>query len=446
MISPQVRSDLKGAMEVGNYLVQAVLGTGSHNRVYLAQHKILKRQVALKEYALTDDEQKVMKVEIELMRKCRHIHVVELFEIIETDRAAYLAIELGDRGTLGEKVRREVISEHDCKVIFRQIVSGLAYLHSRNIAHRDLKPDNILLTRTGDCLITDFGMSRTINDPGRYTACGTPAFTAPEVVKRETYSLAADIWSLGIILYFMLTKDLPFVDESVMLTLQKIVENPVEFPPSVSPTAVELIEGMLQKDPEKRITLNEIIESDWLKEIPFNERNTDFESDLSLKNDVLYRLSLVGVDSDEIDRALYEQDPFSEKCAMYHIIYCETVKFGGGATLGAAGMIKTSQSVFVRRRKNQTVGSTGQGFLRQAMIQQPRLMKKGPVPGQIPGYGSVLHMRRRSQPFCPTGNNLMSEELKPVSCAKEEYYRQKRAPIPTPGAGVAASPSMPIHL
>ena len=191
--------------------------------------------------------------------------------------------------------KRSKISEPTAKVIFKQIIKALQYIHKKKIVHRDIKLDNILIDLTNTIKICDFGVSR-ILQPGdiMYEHCGTPAYIAPEIFRDEGYEgYSCDVWSAGVTLYYMLAGIQPFKGgkiEEMKKTILKGIYDPVE---DISPEASDLIEKMLRLDPNKRITVEEILKHPWLKKVDIKNRQnlnifTNAEKGLLAKYDVNY--------------------------------------------------------------------------------------------------------------------------------------------------------------
>jgi serine/threonine protein kinase len=157
-------------------------------------------------------KRKVMQ-EFNILQRTRHRNIVRLYESFETEEHIVFVMEVCGAGDLLTYVRkRRKLKEEVAKHLFRQIVDGLRYCHSRGILHRDIKLDNILLTSEGDIKICDFGVSKLVK-PGQILKeqCGTPAYIAPEVFEGNGYEgFASDIWSAGVVLYSMLYGIVPF--------------------------------------------------------------------------------------------------------------------------------------------------------------------------------------------------------------------------------------------
>jgi len=144
-------------------------------------------------------------------------------------------------------------SEDRVRIYGAEIGMALAHLHSLGIVYRDLKPENILLNSDGHIVITDFGLSKEITTEGTTTFCGTPEYLAPEILKGKGHNTSVDWWSLGTLLFEMLTGLPPFYANNVNVMYQKILTAELQFPSYVSPEAKDLLEQLLDRDPDTRL-------------------------------------------------------------------------------------------------------------------------------------------------------------------------------------------------
>ena len=204
------------------------------------------------------------KEEAAILRNFDHPHVIKIFDIIDNQTSVLIVMELLPGGTM-----LSLNNVEDQKMAFAESISALSYVHKQKIAHRDIKPENILLDEKGSVRLCDFGISELVPDPDtphKYLMKGTAAYSAPEVFNSNPYNLfIADIWSMGVTLYQMAFKRLPFVGKNVF-DLQKIIETtkPV-YPDDADPELKDLIQGMLEKDPAKRLTIPQIWQHPWMK-------------------------------------------------------------------------------------------------------------------------------------------------------------------------------------
>lgn len=257
--------------QIGNYKIVEEIGEGSFGKVYLAHHVLLNLPVVLKS-GLIDDPNIVR--EIYYHKQLKHKNIVKLYEVIKTETTLWLVMEYCQGNELYyyiyENRRLEVKKVQN---LFFQIIQAIRYVHLLNLAHRDLKLENILLADKKRTIIklTDFGFVREFNPARRKllsTMCGTTVYMAPEVLKNEKYSgFAADIWSLGVILYTMLHGQMPFDEDDELKTKYKIIHEDPRYHDSVPASAVALTKRLLNKDPTGRPNLNEILNSEFLIDI-----------------------------------------------------------------------------------------------------------------------------------------------------------------------------------
>lgn len=162
-------------------------------------------------------------------------------------------------------------SEERVRLYAAEISSALMHLHSHGIIYRDLKPENILIDKDGHIVITDFGLSKEVpKDDSTHTFCGTPEYLAPEVLKGQGHSYPVDWWSLGTLIYEMLTGLPPFYSKHINIMYQKILSAPLTFPGSMSDSARSLLEGFLTRDPEKRLGGDAVREHPFFKDLDWD--------------------------------------------------------------------------------------------------------------------------------------------------------------------------------
>lgn len=194
--------------------------------------------------------------------------------MIENNDYLYLIMEYCSGGELFQHIvkQRKLQEEEACK-IFCQILSGVEYIHKLGVCHRDLKPENLLLDHNNNIKLVDFGLSNLYKEGEQLkTACGSPCYAAPEMIKGEKYhGLGADIWSSGVILYAMVCGYLPFEDQNTKKLYQKILKADFKLPETLSDQCKDIIEKILNPDPTTRLTIEQIRSHPWfniIKHIP----------------------------------------------------------------------------------------------------------------------------------------------------------------------------------
>ena len=210
--------------------------------------------------------------EIKILQSISHPNVIKLYEVIDTAQAIFMIMEYAAGGELFDYiVSKSRLSEKEAAQFYYQLIVGIEFLHSKKIAHRDLKPENLLLDKSMKVVkIVDFGLSNIYKDERGNsfllkTACGSPCYAAPEMVAGNKYKgYTVDVWSSGITLYAMICGYLPFDEAETALLYQKILKGYYEIPSFLSIKAVQIIKGLLEVDPDKRLTFDQIKEEPWM--------------------------------------------------------------------------------------------------------------------------------------------------------------------------------------
>ena len=261
------------------YDLKEVIGKGKFGVVNLGIHKKTQQQVAVKiinkDSITTIEDKELVRIEIGILKLCHHPNVVRLLDHLENEDYIFIVTEYIEGGTLGQYFKKKNFnfSERQASSIMSQIANGVKYLHKYGIVHRDLKPDNIMITQQNDfgiVKIMDFGLSKIVSTQEKMVdGYGTLSYVAPEVLLRTPYNKEVDIWSMGIILYYMLCGHLPFKGNKEVIIAEKIVNDDLEFDEDEwevrSKKVRELIISCLKKEPEERITIDDFLNHPWFK-------------------------------------------------------------------------------------------------------------------------------------------------------------------------------------
>ncbi|KAK7290395.1 hypothetical protein RIF29_04791 [Crotalaria pallida] len=276
------------------YELGRFLGQGNFAKVYHSRNLKTGQSVAIKvlnkEMVIKVGMTEQIKREIAIMHRLRHPNVVQLHEVMASKTKIYFVMDVVKGGELFDKVSKGKLKEEVARKYFQHLIDAVDYCHSRGVYHRDLKPENLLLDENGDLKVSDFGLSALFEsrkiDGLLHTTCGTPAYVAPEVIKKKGYDGAkADIWSCGVILYVLLAGYLPFNDKNLMQMYRKIIKGDFKCPPWFQADARRLLRRILDPNPKTRITIDKIMESSWFRKgykkieasqiPPFSPRDND---------------------------------------------------------------------------------------------------------------------------------------------------------------------------
>ncbi|KAF7669484.1 hypothetical protein LDENG_00189670 [Lucifuga dentata] len=248
------------------------LGSGAFSEVYMVKERKTGKMFAMKCVKKKQNRDLSLENEIAVLRRIKHKNVVGMEDFYESRTHYYLVMQLVSGGELFDHILdRGVYSEKDASRVIQQVLQAVSYLHQNNIVHRDLKPENILYysqDENSKIMISDFGLSKMINNDIMSTACGTPGYVAPEVLAQKPYSKAVDCWSIGVITYILLCGYPPFYEESESRLFSKIMKAQYEFDSpfwdDISESAKDFIRNMMQKNPDMRYTMEQALRHPWI--------------------------------------------------------------------------------------------------------------------------------------------------------------------------------------
>lgn len=281
ILLPEYSSDNPNNHEniICDFIIKETLGKGSFGVVKSAINTQTGEKVAIKilnETKIPYEEKINSLREIEIMKNLKHPNIIRFYGYINKDKQLYLITEYIKGIELFQYISlKKKIEESEACIYFQQIINGIEYLHKMDIVHRDLKPENILIDRyLKEVKIIDFGLSNKYTDKSALlsTLCGSPLYAAPEVLLEKGYKPGpVDIWSAGVILYFMISGKLPFNGDSDEELYKKIIDAKVKNIQGASKEVNDLIKKILNPNPRKRITISKIKNHPWFN--LFNNNN-----------------------------------------------------------------------------------------------------------------------------------------------------------------------------
>ncbi|KAG8449279.1 hypothetical protein GDO86_016084 [Hymenochirus boettgeri] len=255
---------------IGNYRLLKTIGKGNFAKVKLARHILTGREVAIKIIDKTQlnptSLQKLFR-EVRIMKILNHPNIVKLFEVIETEKTLYLVMEYASGGEVFDYlVAHGRMKEKEARAKFRQIVSAVQYCHQKHIVHRDLKAENLLLDADMNIKIADFGFSNAFTVGNKLdTFCGSPPYAAPELFQGKKYDgPEVDVWSLGVILYTLVSGSLPFDGQNLKELRERVLRGKYRIPFYMSTDCENLLKRFLVLNPSKRGTLEQIMKDRWI--------------------------------------------------------------------------------------------------------------------------------------------------------------------------------------
>ncbi|XP_026222970.1 serine/threonine-protein kinase SIK3 homolog isoform X4 [Anabas testudineus] len=320
---------------VGHYEIERTIGKGNFAVVKLATHIITKAKVAIKivdKTQLDDENLKKIFREVQIMKLLKHPHIIRLYQVMETERMIYLVTEYASGGEIFDHlVAHGRMAEKDARKKFKQIVAAVHFCHCRNIVHRDLKAENLLLDHNLNIKIADFGFSN-IFSRGQLlkTWCGSPPYAAPELFEGKEYDgPKVDIWSLGVVLYVLVCGALPFDGSTLHNLRARVLSGKFRIPFFMSTDCEYLIRHMLVLEPSRRLTMEQICKNKWMRQ---GDPDPDFdrliaeceqvkaERETELINEqVLMAMCEMGLDRERTLQSL-QTDAYDHYSAIYSLL------------------------------------------------------------------------------------------------------------------------------
>ncbi|XP_073792048.1 serine/threonine-protein kinase MARK2 isoform X11 [Danio rerio] len=313
---------------IGCYRLLKTIGKGNFAKVKLAKHILTGKEVAVKiidKTQLNSSSLQKLFREVRIMKLLNHPNIVKLFEVIETEKTLYLVMEYASGGEVFDYlVAHGRMKEKEARAKFRQIVSAVQYCHQKCIVHRDLKAENLLLDADMNIKIADFGFSNEFTLGNKLdTFCGSPPYAAPELFQGKKYDgPEVDVWSLGVILYTLVSGSLPFDGQNLKELRERVLRGKYRIPFYMSTDCENLLKKFLVLNPTKRGSLEQQIMKDrWMnvghedEELkPYIEPQPDYKD--PKRTDIMIRM---GYSLDEIQDSLINQK-YNDVMATYLLL------------------------------------------------------------------------------------------------------------------------------
>jgi len=272
---------------IGNYKIyRKAIGKGSFSKIYRGindNHD----DIAVKIIKKKKINEKLVSREITLLKTVAHINIVKLIDVFVSENKYYLILEYCHNGDLKQFVKNKCLDEADILNFMTQIKNGLEYLHKNNITHRDLKPQNILVTENNILKISDFGFAKFHTENLSQTMCGSPLYMAPEILTYKNYTDLADLWSVGVIMYELFFNKTPVNGKNIYDLVRNIKKyNFSVINNNISKQALILLDGLLKIHPKNRLSWKNFFNHSWFNlKIEMKNKNMKKNDDLIFEID-----------------------------------------------------------------------------------------------------------------------------------------------------------------
>ncbi|XP_057212712.1 MAP/microtubule affinity-regulating kinase 4 isoform X1 [Triplophysa rosa] len=418
---------------IGNYRLLKTIGKGNFAKVKLARHILTGKEVAIKIIDKTQlnptSLQKLFR-EVRIMKTLHHPNIVQLFEVIETEKTLYLVMEYASGGEVFDYlVSHGRMKEIEARAKFRQIVSAVHYCHQKNIVHRDLKAENLLLDADSNIKIADFGFSNEFTLGNKLdTFCGSPPYAAPELFQGKKYDgPEVDIWSLGVILYTLVSGSLPFDGQNLKELRERVLRGKYRVPFYMSTDCEGILRRFLVLNPSKRCTLEQVMKDKWM--------NTGYEGedlkphiepveDYSDANRIEIMVGM-GFTTEEIKDSLLNQK-YNEVTATYLLLGLKTEDAPESRVSGSMTLPRARPSP-ITNGTNKHSSSSSSSSSSHSKTQRS---------------ASTYHRQRRHSDFCGPSMPVMHPKRSPTSGGDREL-RESRMPPRKASCSVMGSRTLP---
>nr|XP_046245895.1 MAP/microtubule affinity-regulating kinase 4 isoform X1 [Scatophagus argus] len=424
---------------IGNYRLLKTIGKGNFAKVKLARHIPTGREVAIKIIDKTQLNptglQKLFR-EVRIMKTLKHPNIVQLFEVIETEKTLYLIMEYASGGEVFDYlVAHGRMKEKEARAKFRQIVSAVHYCHQKNIVHRDLKAENLLLDADSNIKIADFGFSNEFSAGSKLdTFCGSPPYAAPELFQGKKYDgPEVDIWSLGVILYTLVSGSLPFDGQNLKELRERVLRGKYRVPFYMSTDCEGILRRFLVLNPAKRCSLEQIMKDKWLN-VGYDgdelKPHTEPEEDLNDPNRIDVMVGM-GFTREEVRDSLVSQ--------RYNNVTATYLLLGRKNEVGGSDSRSGSSLSLARVRP---------GTITNGTSKHTTSSSSSAAPSSSSGHkaqrsASTYHRQRRHSDFCGPAVPGSHPKRSPSGVGEGAGLKEERLSIRKPSTNTVGSRSIP---
>uniref|UniRef100_A0A8C7CZ58 non-specific serine/threonine protein kinase n=1 Tax=Oncorhynchus kisutch TaxID=8019 RepID=A0A8C7CZ58_ONCKI len=415
---------------IGNYRLLKTIGKGNFAKVKLARHILTGKEVRL---GHGEGGGWGLFREVRIMKGLNHPNIVQLFEVIETDKTLYLIMEYASGGEVFDYlVSHGRMKEIEARAKFRQIVSAVHYCHMKNIVHRDLKAENLLLDANANIKIADFGFSNEFTLGNKLdTFCGSPPYAAPELFQGKKYDgPEVDVWSLGVILYTLVSGSLPFDGQNLKELRERVLRGKYRVPFYMSTDCEGILRRFLVLNPTKRCTLDQVMKDKWI--------NAGYDED-SLKPHIepvedysdTSRIEVMvgmGFTPEEIKDALLNQK-YNEVTATYLLLGLKNEDGSESRLASTLSLARIRPSPITNGTNKHSSATAGSSSSSSSHSKTQRST-------------STYHRQRRHSDFCGPSMPVMHPKRSPTSTGDREL-REGRMPPRKASCSVMGSRSLP---
>lgn len=334
------------------YYILGAIDKGSFGEVKVGLHIMTEMMVAIKILKRGTNTDTLVISEVDIVKRLRHSNIIQLFQVIETRHTTYIVMEYAAGGSLEKHISiYGLLDEDEARSVFMELSLAINYIHSQNIAHRDIKAENVLLDWEGHVKLADFGLSKKMVPGMKWKGfCGTAQYCAPEVFGSEAYDVfPCDIWSTGVLVYYLLMGHFPYEVTIFSEIKHKSLPWSCWIPYTVSPELQDLLYRLMTIDPTMRPSSQELLEHPWLCHDPDTLRSSEISIPLEPEPNIAFAMFLLGYNIKELRDSLREQN-YSHIMATYLILKKKQPQFCHGGQVCTLDPTNTCNHSWPKRR------------------------------------------------------------------------------------------------